>query len=58
MSPSSRHCITSTAVITLVIDPNRNCVSLVVSAPAVPTQASPGPSSTPAMIEGSRRSAW
>jgi hypothetical protein len=57
-SPSSRHCITSRAVIVLVIEPIRNCVSGSAPAPADPHQTSSSPLSTPAMSEGSRRSAW
>ncbi len=42
----------------LVIEPIRYCVSVEVSAPAVPDQPSSAPSSTPATTDGSRRSDW
>ena len=45
-------------MIVFVIEPIRNCVSAVARAPALPVHASSPPSSTPATIEGSLRSAW
>ena len=57
-APASRCCMTRAAVNVLVIEPMRYCVSASVGAPALPTQASSGPSRIPVTTEGSRRSAW